>query len=315
LLDGVYDLVILVSSWEDRVRAVTEADKLRCTLGLLVQYEEQDGEGARAKNDELLVPYIEKISDSTAILNSSATDLDGTWGNLFAHLVRHRARIGRPLSVLLDASTCQRYHILALLARGFESGIVRELSIFYAEGHYPDKTDAGEVIFGSGVWKSVPVPGLEGEYSPNKSLSYYVSVGFEGHKTLRVVARADPDNLFLLFPDPGILPKYAERTWRANATLIDDYEIQDDEIVRAPAADAVAAWEQMSIADLEALGSMNIVYLLNGTKPHSIAMGLRAISIGAPTVLYSVPEAYHVVNVEPSGHYWRYDIVSRNVPM
>lgn len=314
LLDCEFDMLIVVSSWEERVRSVLSSPNLRALASVLVLYDEVDPDGLRLLNDGMLELFLRRRSKFTTILRRSAVDLAGTWNGLLTSVVTCCKDLGRPIRILLDATTCQRYHILALIAKGFELGLVRHLSLFYASGEYPDKSEEMELVFGDGTWRSIPVPGLEGEYGPGRRLGYYVSVGFEGYKTLRAVARADPDRVVILFPDPGTKPGYAIRTEEANARLIEEYAVDPEAIVRAQADDAISAWQAMATANLENTREENMVFLLNGTKPHSIAMGLRAIALRNPAVLYSVPEAYHVVDIRATGTFWRYDIQSLTIP-
>jgi hypothetical protein len=281
---------------------------------VLVLYDEVDPDGYRKKNDALLETFMRQIAKEYVPLQHKATALLETSLGIFEQMMEASTHLGRPIDVLLDASTCQRYHILAVLANGFRSGILRRISVFYAEGDYPAGEVGLEVVFGEGVWKSIPVPGMEGEYRPDKSLLYCVSVGFEGHKTLRVVARADPDRVVLVFPKPGITAEYEQRTRIANKALIEQYAIPESSIISAHAGDAVGAWAAMAEASVENWPEENCVYLLNGTKPHSLAMGLRAVTTHSPAVLYSVPEAYRVVNIPARGVFWRYDVENLAIP-
>ena len=52
----------------------------------------------------------------------------------------------------------------------------------------------------------------------------------------------------------------------------------------------------------------SVYYLCSGTKPHALALALRALCIGSPTVMYNLPERHSFVEVEPSGVYWTYGI-------
>jgi hypothetical protein len=135
-----------------------------------------------------------------------------------------------------------------------------------------------------------------------------VSVGFEGPKTLRAVTRADPDRVSLLFPSPGILPAYVEITRRSNEELVQEYRIPKVQIVEAPAADVIGAWKALDAASLDRPEAENSYYLCCGTKPHAVALALRAIALEYPAVLYNLPEEHKVHETEPAGTFWRFDI-------
>ena len=83
---------------------------------------------------------------------------------------------------------------------------------------------------------------------------------------------------------------------------------ENPQIVRAPAGDAVKAWKQLDDAGLERPTEENTYYLCSGTKPHALALGLRAMVLEYPTVLYNIPDEHKVTKTIPRGRYWRYDI-------
>jgi hypothetical protein len=181
------------------------------------------------------------------------------------------------------------------------------MTLFYAEGGYPDPSKGEELVFTGGRWKSVEAPYFPGIWDPRKKTFYLVSVGFEGDKTLRTISRADPDRVSVLFPEPGIRPEYVEATSRANHELMRMYRIPENQVVRAHAADAIAAWQALSSAAIERPDE-NAYFVCCGTKPHSIALGLRAKVLKTPAVLYNLPDEHRVVDIKPSGKFWKYEI-------
>src|SRR6185437_15994620 len=76
----------------------------------------------------------------------------------------------------------------------------------------------------------------------------------------------------------------------------------------APAADAIAAWKVLETTASERPNMESSYYLCCGTKPHSLALALRAICIQHPTVLYSAPEKHNFVDVYRAGVYWNFRI-------
>lgn len=310
LRDG-FDVMILVSSWDSRSIAVTAADGLTADESILVLFDVRDQQGLRDKHDVELGAFAARQSQTMTVLKGSSTDLAGLWPRLLNLVLQTRQRLRRPLRLFLDLSACPRYYALALLANTLGTGVVSSCSLFYAEGTYDEAEGVEErhEIFTSGRWSSVPVPGLVGAWSPGKSRFYLASVGFEAAKTLRAVSRGDPDRVAVLLPDPGVRPDYAERTRVLNAELFEQFQVPNERVIRAPAGDAIRAWREISLApDIERPDHENSFYVCSGTKPHSVALALRAMAVKHPTVLYNLPDAHRVTGVQPSGVFWSYRI-------
>jgi hypothetical protein len=159
-----------------------------------------------------------------------------------------------------------------------------------------------------GEWDTVPIPFLEGRRAPGKKKYVIVSIGFEGSKTLRVLAREDPDRISVLLPDPGSKPGYPAIAEEKNKPLVEMYNVPPDQIVRTNAADAISAWRELGQAALERPEGENTYYLSCGTKAHALGMALRAVCLEFPCVLYNVPERHNYVQVTPTGQYWTFQI-------
>src|ERR1700682_3552948 len=101
--------------------------------------------------------------------------------------------------------------------------------------------------------------------------------GLRGVKTARALEKADPDTVSVLMPVPGVARRYSAETLKRNQEVIDRYCIPKRQIVSAHAADAVGAWKNLAKAKLERPRDEEVSYLLCGTKPHSLAMVLRAL--------------------------------------
>ena len=185
-----------------------------------------------------------------------------------------------------------------------------EVAVFYAEGDYPEETTELQKheLFTAGGWDVIPIPSVEGEWSPEKERAYLVSVGFEGSKTLRLISRAEPDLVYVLLPDPGVKEEYVARALAQNSSLIDMLRDESEDIVRANAGDAIEAWKKLDEAAVEDRRAANFYYACCGTKPHSLALALRASVLKHPAVLYIVPDRHKVVDVRPLGVYWRFDL-------
>jgi hypothetical protein len=240
--------------------------------------------------------------------------LDETWGALWDAIRNKAESTGRPLTIAVDLSTFPRFYSLAAIAGCLQLGYVSTISVLYSEGEYgassagANETELPEYPFSLGEWDVVPIPFLAGRRAPGHRKYVVISVGFEGSKTLRVLSREDPDRISLLFPDPGSRPDYPAVAEEKNKLLVEMYNVPPAQIVRANAADAIAAWKNFSQADLERPEHENTYYLSCGTKAHALGMALRALCLEFPCVLYNVPERHNFVPVTPTGRYWMYVI-------
>ncbi|MBZ0105945.1 MAG: hypothetical protein K8H84_09985 [Sulfuricella denitrificans] len=318
LLEESYDLAIFVSSWEERCLCFPTSAAWTAKSTILILFTDRDSAGARDKHDEILKEHVKGHSQNVIIVSGRSIDIDLVWESLFDHILRIYGETKRPLRILLDSSTCPRYYVLAIVGACIAEGISGNISVTYAEGSYPCQTEgrhgAEEIKLTDGHWKAVSVPYFEGSYSPGKNRFYLISVGFEGWKTLRVVSRADPDRVSVLFPDPGFKPEYAARTRRDNEDLVKQFRIPGEQIISTAAGDAIDAWRALTDASLEREDSENAYFLCCGSKPHSLALGLRAMALSYPAVLYNLPQGHSAVPVVSNGVFWRYDLKSSTVP-
>ena len=313
LAHGSFDFLLLASSWDKRCLCVTKSRDLRATHGALLLFDTRDDLGLRDDHDPRLTHFLRETVDSPSVIHGDSTDTATVWSRLSEQVLTVARKYQRPLRIFIDLSTCPRYLSIGLAAEGLKSGIASEVTFFYAEGNYPEEESEEDQheLFTTGTWDSIEIPGLHGVWDPEKRRAYVVSIGFEGSKTLRLVSREGPDDVSVLFPDPGVKPEYVDRTARKNATLLKAFSVPDERIIRAAAGDAIAAWRALSVSTVDVPDEQNVYYVCCGTKPHSLALGLRAMVEDYPTVLYIVPDCHRVANTDPLGVFWRYDV--RNV--
>lgn len=309
-----YDLLIVVSSWDDRCRSLSAITASLADNAVLVAFDERDAGGKRDANDAVLRSFLDRTIPNVVEITGSATALRDVWERLAQVVGGLRASVGTPLKILIDISTCPRYYTLSLLAAGLRSGIVGQLDMVYAEGRYPKPSADNEIAFSKGHWKTVPIRGLEGWIRPALPSYFLTSIGFEGWKTLRVLAQRDPQRVSILLPDPATLDTYVGRTLGGNKTLVERYQIPPEQIIRARAGDAVGAWKALVEAKVERKNKENTYYLCTGNKPHSVAMALRAYTLRWPAVLYPLPASHRIVHVEPLDSVWLYSVTNRIVP-
>ncbi len=303
-----FDVVVLTSSWDQRCIEITKAKRLKSHIVIPVLFDQRDPIGLRDIHDPMIINYSEACG-KTVLVKGSSLKIAQLWAELSGKLKAAYVQLGKQLRVMIDISCCPRYYILAILSLVLKSKMASSVTFFYTEGKYPQKTKGEEEIAFSGErWKAIAVPGFEGEYSPSKRRFYLVSAGFEGWKALRAVSKADPDRVSMLMPEPGVRAEYIERTKNDNVNLINEYLIPPKQIVCAEAGDIISAWKALGNQNLDRPDTENSYYLCCGTKPHAVALGLRALVLGYPTVLYALPDEHKFVRVESAGKYWRCDI-------
>ena len=273
LFDDHFDLIVLFPSWDNRSTCVAQADRLTADRSIILEFTNKGRLGIREKNDLLLQAYSHRTARVSDYVRGRSENLSAVWEQLQNHLVLAHRKVGRPLKLLIDLSASPRFYSLGLLAFGIGQGLVKQASFLYSEAKYQDP-ESGQLseVFTIGRWESVAIPPLLGNYDPEKGRHYHISLGFEGAKTLRVVTKAEPDYLTILFPDPGYEPEYLETTTRNNAEMLEQFAVSSSRIVRAPAGDAIAAWQLMEHAKFDAPADYNTYYVCCGTKPHSLAL-------------------------------------------
>jgi hypothetical protein len=307
LIAGHFDLLVTTASWDSRCLCLIDCEVTAdSAVGVFFT---NRGEGTlRDKHDPQVQSFLERAGSQVTSIHRGSDELDDLWGDLW-NAITDAADVARsPLRVLLDLSTCPRYFAMALIAAGFRSHLVGELIVFYAEGKYPPPTDEDpHEPFTHGRWETVPVPLLEGQADPGLPRHYVVSVGFEGSKTVRAVSSEGADNVTVLFPRPGVAREYEKRTMDENRILLDDFGIDEDEVIAAPAGDSVATWRALD--ERRHLWTCDdAFYLPAGTKPHAIGMALDAMLGGDVSVMYAKPATHKETAIEPLGHYWRFTI-------
>jgi hypothetical protein len=107
---------------------------------------------------------------------------------------------------------------------------------------------------------------------------------------------------------PGYCPAYVKRAMESNENLIREFVIPKSQIINAPGSDAIASWQILDQSGLHREQKENCFYMCCGTKPHSLALALSAISSGYPAVLYNIPEEHRVHKTRPNGVFWTYTL-------
>lgn len=310
LLSGSFDLALLAPSWDHRSECITECEELRIGEAIVLLFSLRDESGFRDQHEKRIFQFLTEHSSSIHRVSGDSVQVSSMWDDLWRRVREAAKRKGGALKILVDLSACPRYYTIGMMAACIRLGIASTVTFFYAEGIY-DKEYALAPLdypFSAGQWHSMPVPFLEGDYIPYKRRFVLVSVGFQGVKTHRVLVREDPDRVSILFPKPGVESSYEQQAEQRNAPMMAEFKVRPEQIINAPANDAIAVWKELTRVAPERPQSENAIYLCCGTKPHSLGLALRALCLGYPTVMYNVPERHSFVDVKPRGTYWTYTL-------
>ena len=170
MIQGEYDLVVLASSWDRRSICLAKAGEIHAAQGILFLFSKRDDLGLRDNHDQILCDFMkDNFAEHKTFLGESS-DFRDLWAEFEKHIIDNCSRLGRPLRILVDLSTIPRYFSVGLLARSMRIGLAEHVSFFYAEGTYPDESNDEEKhdLFTAGGWDAVAIPGLEGDWDPEK---------------------------------------------------------------------------------------------------------------------------------------------------
>lgn len=318
-----YDLVVLASSWETRCLSAALARAWGSQSVVLLLFDEKDVLGLRDQHDLRMVSTL--ADADLSIVRGSATDTHMITSELMALVAERRREVGRPLRVFVDMSSCPRIYNLLWIGWGLRGGWIAEIDYFYAEGQYPEMDRISdpleehvlplvELSFAGPTRQTIPVPMLSGTSDPEKGRQYVISLGFEGPRAYRILQKAEPDSVVVILPTPGTNEQYSERALAANSMLVRDFCPGDHGVLGVPAGDAVACWKRLDGCGLLDEDEYNIAFVLCGTKPHALGMGLCALTKPHVAVLYNIPTVHRPVNVVASGKYWLYQVVDFSCP-
>jgi hypothetical protein len=311
LLEPQYDLVIWASSFDERVNVLAEIrEGVRANKGLYLDYEGVRDDDRKQNSHRVVSESLGDVcNNEVESARLSPLLVEDIWETVADLVGRQFVKLGRPLNVLCDIVGTPRYVTLGLLGRGFRQGVIRNLSFVYSEAQYPDEDSSSkEVVFSTGEWRLLPIPGLSTEIRQDAKEHVIASVGFEGERVRRVVSALDPHRVSILFPDPGVSEKYAQRAWDRNRRLFDLFKIGDDQIIHADAANAVSAWKALSRSLVVQPSGANVVFVCGGSKPHSLALALECLTRPRSQALYILPEEHRAVRLQPTERRWVFEI-------
>ncbi|MHB9144330.1 MAG: hypothetical protein ACYC5Y_03225 [Symbiobacteriia bacterium] len=307
-----FDVGLCVSSWEQRCTAMTAGHMTFDRAGLIVfeqapEHEGGPGAGVVPKYDAILRKFLEEHSQNGITeVRGDVKDLRGVFGKIAQFIRSTREEKGRPLRLFMDITTCPKYYFLGVLGLCVREALCDRITFHYAEAQYTSEEGDGQYVFTRGPWETVTVPFFAGSEEGDYRF-YLPSLGFEGSLALRLISKYEPDRVSLLMPDPGFTTEYTTKAWENNRALREQYCIPDEQIVRAHAADAMEAWKNLGSPQLYR-PSETISLLCLGTKPHALALGLKALTNPEIQVLYNVPRRFAPVDHRYNGTSWLYSL-------
>jgi hypothetical protein len=312
VLAGDYELAVFAVSWDRRCLSLPKGTAWRAKRAVLIRPPVIDKEGYCACHEEELVVMLNERCQALELIDGAKLGFDGVWDRLYEIGVEEATRAPSPGAFLLDLSAMSRFYSAGLVAMIIRLGIAARTDCFYAEGRYDATIDVKEVLFSDGKWERKVVPFLDGKSNPSVGWYYLLSAGFDGDWIKKILFQEEPDRVGLLIPIPGVNPAYEQRCLDGIKSITSEFMIPEEYHLRAHAADAVAAWQKVSASGQERWEDEQVAYLCCGTKPHAVAMALRALVHRYPAVLYFLPERYKVIPVEEAGTFWRYTIVDHS---
>lgn len=310
--DASGDLLILTSSWERRSVEISRINHGQYARAAVLMFAEEGTSGRRAEHDALLTRLANEHAFGVIDLGRYPTSAVDSWRNAITDLVMAtRKSIGRPLDIVADVSCLPKYYMLTLMGFCLSSGSVRSLKLLYAEGRYapPDGNTslAPDHAFTHGAWRSLPVPFLEGHWSPDKKVEIVASIGFETFQARKLIRLYEAERHTLITPFPGFTAEYGDQSEREAKALANNLDLDEREIVRCPAGEALAA-ASIVVDVLDRGGRYKNVGLCLGTKPHAIGLGMAALIRPDFTLVCRLPDRYVETETPASGFIWTYEL-------
>ena len=305
-----YDVIIAAANWDERSVAVSKIQNISSDIGLQFSFQKKDDYGRQEKHESIIQDWLKSCCKRTeSIVLKDRDNVEIFWGKIKAAFEKIFKELNNTISIFIDLTVFPRIYSIGIMSNLISAGLLEKITFFYSEADYATKNSGTIETFRKGSWAAIPIFGLAASYDPGKEKFYMISVGFEGGATMRVIEKGDPERISILFPKPGFKEQYEQKAWDVNKEIIEKYAVSKEQIIEATAGDAIVAWQKLEERNLERPDKENNFSLCCGTRPHSLALALRAITAGFPiTVLYYIPDEYAVTNIKESGKYWLYEI-------
>jgi len=304
------DALLLVSSWERRCTEICAAEAGDFETAAVVRFDEIGESGRRQVHDDILLLHArQKARHFYDLPGGSVRDFFGWRDALIGFILATKARLQRPIDLVVDMTCLPKYYMLLILGFSVKAGAVRSIAFFYSEGKYaPSQANtvlAPDHFFTHGEWASFPVPYLEGELNPDRKIRIIASIGFETFQARKFIRTYEAERHVLITPNPGFTADYEERSDSEAYALASNLDVPPEELVRTPAGGVVET-SGSAIAVLDSDTRFNDVGLSLGTKPHALGIGIAALLRPHFTLVCRVPERYVETDIPSLGKSWTY---------
>lgn len=286
-----WDAAVVAPSWDERCLTICRAGLSPPDTVFRLRFQNTGDTGRQSEHAAELDAWLDDAGVRPTDLTVASEDVESGWEHLRAGILSLRAKIGRPLRLLIDLSTTPRVLSLGIIGELAREGAVDAATYCYAEAVY-DERDLEEQtsVFTSGRWRSIAIPGLMGEYTPARGRAFLVSLGFDGDDTFRFINAVEPDRVGTIIGDPPVREGLVEDVLDRNSFLLDDW-VYEENRWRLGAVDA-AGVAALVMALRKKWSDANLHVLCVGPKPHALGMALAALAEPEIAVVHRVPQRY-----------------------
>ena len=133
LLDGHFDLLIVVPSWDSRCVVITKCSGLSADDCIFLLFPGRDPGGLRDEYEAILAEFTRRCCGRIIEVKGPSLSLEETWRALWDAIRSKAESAGRPLTIAVDLSTFPRFYSLAAIAGCLQLGYVSSISVLYSK--------------------------------------------------------------------------------------------------------------------------------------------------------------------------------------
>lgn len=312
-----YGLGIVMSGFASRSSAVVNENHLRFDHGLLVDFEESKTNRRRARNRRALSDYLGRHANESHELTLNASRYESQPARILAEIagIMERSKLE---SIFIDISAFPKYFLATVLVQLFLYGETLDYNFYYAEGNYiPARKIHSEI---ASEWTLAPIFGATGIENPAWKRGFFLSAGFESNKVNRLLARHEPDHIWILEASPGFTDEYSQQGALAVEEVLAYAGLAGNGYAagatQAHASDAQAALGAIRSAWSNNLSSRQRVrwtMIPCGPRPHCLAMTVFALEQSDIAIVCPIPGEYITHDVEINGIVWAHKLTDKSV--
>lgn len=306
-----FDVSIFFGTFESRGLVSSKLlQKNSCMHSVIVFFNEAQDTSLRKKYDPILSSQVGKCSKEPTytINNVSIKEVEKILEKLISWVP---ADCWKPeANWFIDLGGSPIPYFLGLLGYLRDIFPCPRLTIFNPTGDYEKEKEGYSFTYGFD--KNIWVPRLWGRPDPALPWTYVFLLGFEGSRSYEVFFRCEPDNVLALYGKPGYKPGYEVESIKRNEMFLKESGLwvgnETYNIIESDAADPIETWCKLEKVVEGARGKSNVCFVPLGPKAHALACGLCALADGAAAVLYNMPRAYSLRDVNRGKYLWKYQI-------